>query len=87
MVIFHDPEVPPATVGAMITLPSRAVIARGAAGVAPAEEEEVEGVAVFGPADEKIERISIDTCKKQTNRKVADFGYFGSLHLTCVSAL
>lgn len=51
MVIFHDPEVPPTTVGAMITLPSRAVIARGAAGVAPAEEEEVEG-AVFPPADE-----------------------------------
>lgn len=62
--MFHVPEVPPATVGAMITLPSRAVIARGAAGVAPAEEE-VEGVAVFRPADEKIERISIDTTNKQ----------------------
>lgn len=53
MVIFHDPEVPPVTVGAMITLPSWADIMAGAAGGAAAEvEEEVEGAALFPSAGE-----------------------------------
>lgn len=58
MVIFHDPEVPPATIGAMITLFPWAVIVVGTAGVALAEEEEeVEGEALLPSANEEKERI------------------------------
>lgn len=58
MVIFHDPEVPPATVGAMITLSPWAVIVAGTAGGAVAEEEEeVEGEALLLSVNEEKERI------------------------------
>lgn len=56
--MFHDPEVPPATVGAMITLSPWAVIVVGTAGGALAEEEEeVEGEALLLSANEEKERI------------------------------
>ena len=54
MVIFHDPEVTPMTLGAMTTLPCWAEIEAGAAAWVEAEEE-VEGAAVFLSEDEKTQ--------------------------------